>query len=329
VEGTKTWSWIVSGAWIPLATRVVLAIVVVVMALALARLAGTALRRLRARSTASAPSIYIVEKLVSYGLVIAGGFLGLSTLGVNLTSLAVFFGAVGVGVGLGLQGIVREFVSGLVLIFDRVLNVGDFIEVAETRGVVQEIGPRAVRIRTNDRVDLIVPNSKFIDGPVVNWTLHGEGRRIHVPFSVASDADRTAVREVVLQAARSVPFTLPETDDHKSQVWLTGFGDNGLNFELLVWPTLVAVKRPGAMLAAYNWAIADALDQAGIEIPYPQMEVRIRSLFGQEGRDALAALKLEAPAAASARAADPQPSHNDAAAELARPMAGPEPAADD
>jgi small-conductance mechanosensitive channel len=294
-----------------------------------ARLAGVVTRRLRERSRHGREALFIVQKLVTYGLAILGVIAGLTTTGLNLSSLAVFAGAIGVGVGLGLQGIVKEFVSGLVLIFDRVLNVGDFIEVAETRGVVQEIGPRAVRIRTNDRVDLIVPNSKFIDGPVVNWTLHGEGRRIHVPFSVASDADRTAVREVVLQAARSVPFTLPETDDHKSQVWLTGFGDNGLNFELLVWPTLEAVKRPGAMLAAYNWAIADALDQAGIEIPYPQMEVRIRSLFGQEGRDALAALKLEAPAAASARAADPQPSHNDAAAELARPMAGPEPAADD
>ena len=104
---------------------------------------------------------------------------------------------------------------------------------------MQEIGPRAVRIRTNDMIDLIVPNSKFIDGPVVNWTLHGVGRRMHIPFSVASEADRKTVREVVLAAARSVSFTLPESEAHKTQVWMTGFGDNGNNFELLVWPTTV------------------------------------------------------------------------------------------
>ena len=291
-----------------------------------ARLAGAVIRRLRDRSRHGREALFIVQKLVTYSLAILGFTAGLATMGLDLSSVAVFAGAIGVGVGLGLQGIVKEFVSGLVLIFDRVLNVGDFIEVADQRGVVQEIGPRAVRIRTNDRVDLIVPNSKFIDGPVVNWTLHGVGRRIHVPFSVASNVDRKQVREVVLAAARSVPFTLPETEEQKSQVWMTGFGDNGLNFELLVWPTLEAVKRPGAMLAAYNWAIADALDAAGVEVPYPQMEVRLRNLFGYEGDEALAALRLAPPGSAAHTHAEPAPEDNDAAEELSRPMPPPEPA---
>jgi small-conductance mechanosensitive channel len=251
-----------------------------------ARLAGVILRRVRDRTRHGREALYIVQKLVTYGLAILGFVVGLTTMGLNLSSLAVFAGAIGVGVGLGLQGIVKEFVSGLVLIFDRVLNVGDFIEVAENRGVVQEIGPRAVRIRTNDQVDLIIPNSKFIDGAVINWTLHGVGRRIHIPFSVASNADRNKVREVVLAAARTVPFSMPESDQHKTQVWMTGFGESANNFELLVWPTLEAVKRPGAMQAAYTWAIADALDAAGIEVPYPQMDVRLRSLFGVEGEAA-------------------------------------------
>lgn len=284
-----------------------------------ARISGVVLRRLRARAGHGREALYIVEKLATYGLSILGFLAGLSTMGLNMSSLAVFAGAIGVGVGLGLQGIVKEFVSGLVLIFDQVLNVGDFVEVADKRGIVQEIGPRAVRIRTNDNIDLIVPNSKFIDGAVVNWTLHGDTRRIHVPFSVASNADRKRVREVVLAAARSVPFTLPESETQKSQVWMTGFGDSGLNFELLVWPTLDAVKRPGAMLAAYNWTIADALDAAGIEVPYPQMELRLRTLFGYEGDRALEALRLQPPGDGRPPAGDDAPSTNDAADELCRP----------
>lgn len=247
---------------------------------------------------------------------------GLSTVGLNLSSLAVFAGAIGVGVGLGLQGIVKEFVSGLVLIFDRVLNVGDYVELEDgKRGLVQEIGPRAVRIRTNDNIDIVVPNSKFIDGPVINWTLHNRTRRIHIPFSVAYGSDREKVRKVVLEAARSVPFTSPETDAQRSQVWLVSFGDSGLNFELLVWPVLDAVKRPATMQAAYTWAIADALECAGVEVPFPQMDVRLRSLFGQEGRQALGALKLDyEPETAKAAPTPIPPSTNDAAEDLARPL---------
>ena len=257
-------------------------------------LARVAIERLRRSSRYGRDALYIVEKLSVYGLTLLGVVVGLSTVGVDLSSLAVFAGALGVGVGLGLQGIVKEFVSGLVLIFDRVLNVGDFVELDDgKRGRVQEIGPRAVRIRTNDNVELVLPNSKFIDGPVVNWTLHDRTPRIHIPIRVAYGSDRQKVRDVVLEAARSVAFTMPDTDEHRSQVWMTGFGDSALRFELLVWPTRDAVKRPAAMQAAYTWAIADALERAGVEVPYAQIDVRLRSLFGEEGSGALRALRLE------------------------------------
>lgn len=289
-----------------------------------ARILAAVIRRVRARSSKGRDALYIVEKLSIYGLTIIGLVAGLSTVGLNLSSLAIFAGAVGVGVGLGLQGIVKEFVSGLVLIFDRVLNVGDYVELENgKRGLVQEIGPRAVRVRTNDNVELVLPNSSFIEGPVINWTLHNRTRRIHIPFSVAYGSDRQRVRDVVLEAARSVPFTTAETEAHRSQVWLVGFGDSGLNFELLVWPTVDAVKRPAAMHAAYTWAIADALEGAGIEVPFPQMDVRVRSLFGHEGAAALSALRLETPAALDA--ARPSETTNDAAADVARPLPEPDP----
>ncbi|HEY3778912.1 MAG TPA: mechanosensitive ion channel domain-containing protein, partial [Rhizomicrobium sp.] len=140
------------------------------------------------------------------------------------------------------------------------LNVGDFVELATTpqvRGVVWEIGARATCVRTNDNLDIFVPNSRFIEERFTNWTMQNETRRIHVPFSVAYGADKAKVREVVLAAATALPFTLPDNDNRRTQVWMTGFGDSALNFELVVWPTVEAVKRPSSMQAAYTWAIDD------------------------------------------------------------------------
>ena len=256
---------------------------------------GKVLTRARKRAKSGRTPLYIVQKLITYGLTVFGLFVGLSTLGINLSSLAVFAGAIGVGVGLGLQGIVKEFVSGLVLIVDNELHVGDFIEleVGKTRGEVLEIGARATHIRTNDNVDVLVPNSKLIDGTIINWTQRGHTRRIHVPFTVAYGVDKTRVRDAVLEAARGVSFTLPETPEQKTQVWMTGFGDSALNFELVVWPKLEAVKRPASMIAAYTWAIEDALRQAEIEMPFPQLDVRLRSLFGYEDHAAAKVLGLQ------------------------------------
>ena len=157
----------------------------------------------------------------------------------------MFAGGLGIGLGLGLQGVVKEFVSGLVLIFDRAIHIGDYVEMQDgTRGVVQEIGPRATRIRNNDNVYLLIPNSKLIENTVINWTLKGETRRIHVPFQVAYRhrqgksarcRDRSGARRAVHVAGHGPART---------QVWLVGYGDSALNFELIVWPTLEAVKRP-------------------------------------------------------------------------------------
>jgi small-conductance mechanosensitive channel len=293
-------------------------------------LIGKLLTRMRARAKSGRTPLYLVQKLITYGLVAFGLFTGLSTVGLNLSSLAVFAGAIGVGVGLGLQGIVKEFVSGLVLILDNELHVGDFIELEapKIRGEVREIGARATHIRTNDNVDVLVPNSRLIDGTIINWTQGGLTRRIHVPFSVAYGVDKAKVRDAVLAAARAVPFTLPESEATKTQVWMTGFGDSALTFELVVWPKLEAVKRPASMTAAYTWAIEDALRQAEIEMPFPQLDVRLRSLFGHEDAAALQTLGLKPPA----RVGETETSgaRNDAAEDAVQPPvadAEPEPSA--
>jgi small-conductance mechanosensitive channel len=300
------------------------AIVLTTLFMVGAWLIGNALKRVRLRLREGTGALYLFEKLLSYGLVLFGIFAGLSTLGLNLSSIAVFAGGLGIGLGLGLQGVVKEFVSGLVLIFDRAIHIGDYVEMQDgTRGVVQEIGPRATRIRNNDNVYLLIPNSQLIENTVINWTLKGETRRIHVPFQVAIGTDKEKVRACVIEAAHDVPFTLPDTDAHRTQVWLVGYGDSALKFELIVWPTLEAVKRPKAMNAAYTWAIDDALCKAGIEIPYPQRDIRLRAFFGEEGEDALQALSMERVQHAPSI---PAPATiNDAADEVSRPEPDPEP----
>lgn len=293
------------------------ALAIAVACFLLARLIGAAMRRMRLRRTqSSGASIYIVERLLVYGLVVFGVVAAVNMLGINLTSLAVFAGALGVGVGLGLQGIVKEFVSGLVIIFEGSVQVGDYIELeGGGRGEVKEVGPRATRIRNNDRVDILLPNSKLIDERVTTWTHRGGSRRIHIPFFVAQGSDKTLVREAVLQAARSVPFTLPDEGDRKSQVWLVGFGASSLKFELLVWPELSAVKRPNAAFAAYNWAIHEALCAHGIEVPFPQMDLHIKSAFDREGDEALKSLGFKQTRHAERPHATPT-TDNDAVADL-------------
>lgn len=295
------------------------AIVIVIVAMLAARLAAAGLRRLRARAVDNASSLYIVEKLASYGLIVIGLLAALSTMGIDLTSPAVFAGAVGVGVGLGLQGVIKDFASGISLVLERLVAVGDFVELSNgARGVVHEIGPRATRIRTNDSTDIVVPNSVLVNDQVVNWTLRHTNRRIRVPFVTAFGVDKERVREAVLKAAHAASFTSPDDATRKAQVWLVGYGDSSLKFELVVWPTLDAVRRPAAIFAAYTWAIDDALRGAGIEIPYPQRDIRLRGVLGEEGDDARAALRLEPRAARKAKAKAAAISRNDAAEDLTR-----------
>ena len=292
---------------------VVAALITVAVAIIAARLLALALGRARAKVTRGGAALYIVEKLTTYGLIVFGIIAGVSTLGVDLSSLAVFGGALGVGVGLGLQGVVKEFVSGIVLIFDEELRVGDYIELESgQRGVVHEIGARATRIRNNDSVDILIPNSQLIQGTVTNWTLRGHTRRIRIPFRAAYNVDKEKVRDAVLEAAKAVPFTLPDSATYRTQVWLVGFGESALNYELVVWPRLEAVKRPNAIQAAYTWAIDDALRNAGIEVPMPQRDLHVRSIFGEETDDARRTLKLESAGGSSTKGRRRRASTNDA-----------------
>lgn len=265
-----------------------------IVAIAVLLLVGSGLlfARLRARVRPDRqPILYVVSQVLRYAILVWGGFALIAALGINLSSLSIFAGALGVGIGLGLQGIVRNFVSGLILLFDRSIEVGDFIELQDgASGLVVSIGPRATTVTTNDNVDILIPNALLLDSELTNWTRNHASRRVHVPFGVAYGSDLETVRKAGLAAAAAVPFTDANDQDRRTQVWLVGFGDSSLDFELVVWPTLDAVKRPGSMMAAYRWALAEALAEHGLEIPFPQRDVRLRGLFGAEGAEALAVL---------------------------------------
>ncbi len=249
------------------------------------------------RNNVSASSLYTVSRIAHYVLLMIGVLVALSLLDIPVSKFAVLAGALGVGLGFGLKEIFSNFISGLILLFDKSLKVGDFVELESgVHGEVHDIKIRATTIVTNDNIDILVPNSEFVSGRVVNWTHREVSRRLHVPFGVAYGTDKEVVKRAALEAAREVPFTLAQDGPRKPQVWLTQFGDSSLNFELVVWLTADATKRPGAVLAAYNWALHTALAKYKIEIPFPQRDLNVRSLFGLNGEKALHALKIESPA---------------------------------
>lgn len=222
--------------------------------------------------------IYAATRFIHYLLLFVGLVLALSIVGVDTGKIALVAGALGVGVGLGLQEIVKNFVSGIVILLEKSLKVGDFIELeSNVFGVVKEINFRSTMIRTNDNIDILVPNGELISNRVINWTLEESRARFRIPFSVAYGSDKELVRRAVLEAADTVSHTLK--DEHSRPiVWFTGFGDSSLDFVLGVWVDYDAVIRPTALRSDYLWAIDDAFRKYGIEIPFPQRDVYIKRL---------------------------------------------------
>ncbi len=269
------------------------AVLAFVLAWGVSVLLRRALKRYGERNqTANQAALYTLSTLLHYTLLAVGFFMALDSIGVSLGKFAVFAGAIGVGLGFGLQAIFSNFISGLILLFDRSLKVGDFVELdADTRGTVRAINIRATRITTNDNIDLLVPNSEFVTGRVVNWTHGSENRRIRVSFTVSYSADKELVKKAALEAASRVSFTLTTEGEKRPQVWLTNFADSKVEYMLVVWLTPEAARRNAAINAAYLWEIDTSMRAHGIEMPFPQRDLNVRSLFGLTGDEALAALQ--------------------------------------
>jgi potassium-dependent mechanosensitive channel len=263
-------------------------LVILIVAWWASKLIRSGLSRIALRWRGMSPaSVYTLGRVFHYSVMVLGLMIGLSTIGIDFTNFALMLGALGVGIGFGLQSMASNFISGLIILLEKSLKVGDFVELESgVTGEVREINIRSTRITTNDNIDILVPNSEFVNGRVVNWTLDNAYRRIHVSFGVAYGSDKEKVKQAALEAATRVPYTLSGVPDREPMVWLVRFGDNSLDFQLVVWLTPEAVKRPSRVQAAYLWEIHTALYHHGIEIPFPQRDVHFRTLFGLKDKEA-------------------------------------------
>jgi small-conductance mechanosensitive channel len=228
--------------------------------------------RLLAQSGLDRSLQYAIAQVVSNIVLVVGIFFVLENTGIHLAALTVFAGAVGVGVGFGLQNIASNFISGLVILAERPITIGDRVEVAGIAGQVEHIRARSTVIRTNDNIMMIVPNTKFIDSPVTNWTYGDRRVRFRIPVGVAYGSDVNRVRDALLAVAQENPHTLKEP---KPTVFLDQFGDSSVDFRLMVWSSEMSA-RPSRYRSDLNFAIAEKFREAGIEFPFPQRDVHIR-----------------------------------------------------
>ncbi|MBM7067258.1 mechanosensitive ion channel family protein [Actibacterium sp. 188UL27-1] len=254
------------------------AVLLVLLIWASQALVGFVRSRLSRSATLNQSIQTLIAQAVRLTAIFIAVLIALSVIGVDLTALAVFSGAIGVGIGIGLQAIVANMMAAVTLMLEGSIKIGDFIELENgTYGEIREITTRATRIRTTDNVDILVPNSEFINGRVTNWTMRDRYRRMRIPFGVAYGTDKELVKTAALEAADGIPHELTGPDAQPADVWLVGFGDSALNFELVVWLSPEAVKHPEIVQADYNWALETALAKHGIEIPFPQRDLHIRS----------------------------------------------------
>ena len=223
------------------------------------------------------PGIYMLSRIGSYLIWIIGTLLGLNYLGFELASFAFLGGALGLGLGFGLQNILNNFVSGIIILFDKTIKVGDIVDLQSgVTGKVTEVKLRYTRITTTDLMDVLVPNSEFISGRVVNWTYGEAVRRLRIPFSVAYGTDKELVREAGVAAAMALPGTI-SSSDRKPDVWLVNMGDNGLEFELVVWVGKDSLGRPHSTRTQYLWALETELTKRDIVIPFPQRDLYLKN----------------------------------------------------
>jgi small-conductance mechanosensitive channel len=219
---------------------------------------------------------HAINTVILYVMVVVGLVEACETVGLSLDTLRLFAGALGIGIGFGLQSIAHNLVGGLILIFTRSLRRGDWITTGDTLGVVQEVGLRATRLRTWDNVEHLVPNAQFISGEVVNWTRSNPYARLHVGVGVAYDADPEHVKKILETIAKAAPNV-----EHTPapEVWFVGFGESSLNFELLVWVNVKLVERR-KVESDLRFEIFRALKEARVQIPFPQRDLHIRSADG-------------------------------------------------
>jgi len=240
-------------------------------------LSGTVAGVLKSRVLQMAGADQRVRELVAvftrYAMVLLGSIILLQIWGLDVSSLTLLASVLGVGIGFGLQNTANNFVSGLIITLERPIQVGDFINVGDLQGTVERIGTRTTEIRTLDRVSIIVPNSRFVDNQVINWSLGNPVSRLHIPVGVAYGSPVETVRTALLEAARRHTDVLANP---APQVWLVNFGESAIMFDLLVW--ICEPREQYRIKSDLYYRVVESLEKYNITIPFPQRDVHIPAL---------------------------------------------------
>lgn len=249
------------------------------------RLYGAVVQKMGKKRRWSERTIHLVDALGKYPFIIIVGLIILSVAGVNTRSLALIAGALSVGIGFGMQTIVNNLVSGIILLFDKSIRPGDFISLgggtgaSDFRGNVVQMNIRATVLRTNDNINVIIPNADLMASQVVNWTYSDERIRFRVPFSVAYGTDIDRVKTLIKEAMLALPVVLPYP---KPQVWMAEHGESSLSFLAAIWVEGQNARQPARTSDSVLTAIYTTLESNGIEIPFPQMDLRFRQQDGEQ-----------------------------------------------
>jgi small-conductance mechanosensitive channel len=214
-----------------------------------------------------------VATMSGYSGVAIALIISLSIAGVEFGNLAIIAGALSVGIGFGLQNIVNNFVSGLILLFERPIKTGDWIVVGNTEGYVRRISIRSTQIQTFDQADVIVPNSDLISGQVTNWMLRDARGRIRLPVGIAYGSDIILAQNLLLEVAEMNPSVIVNGTSPQPKVLFVSFGDSALLFELRVF--IKNIDQRFQVTSDLNFAIEEVFRNNNIQIPFPQRDIHI------------------------------------------------------
>ncbi|MFW5879234.1 MAG: mechanosensitive ion channel family protein [bacterium] len=202
-----------------------------------------------------------------------GFFVIFQTAGIDVSSLAILFGALGIGIGLGLQTITNNFVSGLIILLERPIKIRDRIDVAGVHGDVVEISLRATTILTNDNISIIVPNSEFISSTVINWSHLDRNIRFNFPVGVSYNEDPERIKAILMEIAQKNEGVL---ENPPPDVLFDSYGDSSLNFTLRVW-TRKFINKPGVLKSQLYYEIFKKFKEYNVSIPFPQRDIHIKN----------------------------------------------------
>jgi len=232
-------------------------------------------RTILVRYSTSPATVHSVSTIIRYLILVIGMVIIIQSAGIDLSTLSILAGALGVGIGFGLQNITNNFISGLIILFEQPIKVGDRIEVGQIKGDVIKISARATTVVTNDNISVIVPNSEFISSTVINWSHNDRNVSFRYPLGVSYKEDPRIVKKILMQVAEENSGVLKKP---APQVLFDEFGESSLNFHLRVWTTEY-INRPNILKSQLYFAIFKKFREAGIEIPFPQRDLNLKSGF--------------------------------------------------